>query len=131
MTCALLERMARDLDDRVFKFARRIVEIFQVLYDAGRAGRPIGYQLLRAGTSVAANYEEAAAGQTKPDFIAKLSIARKELYETRFWLRLIVASGQVKADDVATEACEVNELIAIITAIVKKAKASPDRGHTG
>jgi four helix bundle protein len=129
MAYAPPERMARDLDDRVFRFACRIVEIFRVLYDRPGAGRAISHQFLRAGTSVAANYAEAAAGQTKPDFIAKLSIARKELYETRFWLRLIVATGQVEADHLAADSHEVNELISIVTAIIKKAKASPERGQ--
>jgi len=128
ITYAVTLRVARDLDDRVFKFACRVVAIFQILQRRSGAARPIGYQLLRAGTSVAANYEEAAAGQTKPDFIAKLSIARKELYETRFWLRLIVASGQLEAAVVAADTREVNELTAIITAIIKKARGSPNRG---
>jgi len=63
--------MPRDLDGRVFRFACRIVEIFGTLYQQSGAARPIAYQLVKAGTSGGANYGEAAAGQTKPDFIAK------------------------------------------------------------
>ena len=70
--------MPRDLDDRVFRFACRIVDLFELLNAKGGAARVVGYQLLDAGTSVGSNYEEAAAGQTKADFIAKLSISRKE-----------------------------------------------------
>jgi four helix bundle protein len=119
--------MARDLDGRIFRFACRIVEIFGVLHIRGGAARPIADQMLRAGTSVGANYEEAAAGQTKPDFIAKLSIARKELYETRFWLRLVVATELATAIELSADLDEVNQLILILTAIIRKAKSSPRR----
>jgi len=121
--------MPRDLDGRVFRFACRIVEIFGTLYQQSGAARPIAYQLVKAETSAGANYEEAAAGQTKPDFIAKLSIAGKELYETRFWLRLVVATGQAKAIELSRDMDEVNQLIAILTAIIRKAKQSPRRGE--
>jgi hypothetical protein len=70
--------MPRDLDERVFRFACRIVDLFEMLYAKGGAVRAVGYQLLEAGTSVGSNYEEASAGQTKADFIAKLAIFRKE-----------------------------------------------------
>jgi len=121
--------MARDLDGRIFSFACRIVEIFGVLHGRAGAARPIAHQMLRAGTSGGANYEEAAAGQTKPDFIAKLSIARKELYETRFWLRLVVATGHAKSIELSRDLDEVNQLIAILSAIIRKAKESPRRGE--
>ena len=83
--------MARDLDARVFVFSCRVIDLFDALYSQGGAPRALGYQLLNAGTSVGANYEEASAGQTKADFIARLATARKESREALYWLRLIHA----------------------------------------
>jgi four helix bundle protein len=120
--------MPRDLDGRIFRFACRIVEIFGTLHEQSGAARPIAYQLLKAGTSVGANYEEAAAGQSKKDFIAKLSIARKALFETRFWLRLLVATKQLACAELAADLDEVGQLIAIVSAIIRKARSSPNRG---
>lgn len=57
------------------------------------AGYEIGKQLIRSGTSIAANYEEATAGFSKEDFIYKLSISFKESKESRLWLRLLNDSG--------------------------------------
>jgi four helix bundle protein len=76
--------VARDLDHRVFEFACRIVDVFELLNAKGGAARVVGYQLLDAGTSVGSNYEEAGAGQTKADFISKLCISRKESRESLF-----------------------------------------------
>jgi four helix bundle protein len=81
--------MPRDLDARVFRFSCRAVDLFELLYRRGGAARAIGCQFLSAATSVGANYEEAAAGQTKADFIARLAVARKECRESLFWLRLM------------------------------------------
>src|SRR6188472_847264 len=85
--------MPRDLDDRVFQFACRTVDLFTLLDAKGGAARAIGYQLLAAGTSVGSNYEEASAGQTKADFIAKLAVSRKESRESLYWLRLTQQSS--------------------------------------
>src|SRR2546422_6220643 len=83
--------VARDLDHRVFRFACRIVDVFELLNAKGGAARVVGYQLLDAGTSVGSNYEEAGAGQTKADFISTLCISRQEARESLFLLRLLPA----------------------------------------
>ena len=88
----------------------------------------MGEQLLRAGTSVGANYAEAAAGQSKADFIAKLAIARKECRETLYWLRLIEAKSPRQATAAAVDVSECRQLTAILTAIIYKARQSPNRG---
>ena len=119
----------RDLDGRVFRLACRIVDIFNLLHSAGGAARGVAYQVLRAGTSIGANYEEAAAGQTKPDFISKLSVARKETRETLFWLRLIEAKSLLDPKVIAGDISEVRQLAAIFTAIILKARQSPARGE--
>src|SRR5437660_320518 len=98
--------MQRDLDDRVFQFSCRIVDLFKLLHAEGGAAKAIGYQLLNSGTSVGSNYEEASAGQTKPDFIAKLAIARKEARESLFWLRLIAAKQLLNPQIVSADIAE-------------------------
>ncbi len=120
--------MPRDLDDRVFRFACRIVDVFELLNAKGGAARVIGYQLLDAGTSVGSNYEEAAAGQTKADFIAKLCISRKESRESLFWLRLIAAKGLLAQEVIADDISEARQLTAIFTSIIRKARMSTNRG---
>src|SRR5437773_12336963 len=81
----------RDICDRTFKFAVRVVRLCQRLDERPGVARTLGRQLLRAGTAVGANCEEAQAGQSRADFISKLSIALKEARETAFWLRLLTA----------------------------------------
>ncbi len=84
---------------------------------------------MRCGTSIGANAEEAQDGQTKPDYIAKMSVSRKESRETRYWLRLAVRINAVKADEVAWEMQEVGELRAMIVAAIRTAQSNPSRGH--
>ena len=76
-------------------------------------------QLLRSGTSIGANVEEAMAAQTKKEFIAKMSIASKEARETNYWLRLIRDSELVHDHEVEDLLNESIELIKILTSIVK------------
>ncbi len=83
---------------------------------------------MRCGASVGANAEEAQDGQTKPDFIAKMAISRKESRESRYWLRVAVKLGKVKAEEVDWELKEAGELRAMIVAAIKTAQASPSRG---
>src|SRR5438552_2361148 len=75
-------------------------------------------QLLRSGTSIGANVEEATAGQSRGDFLSKMAIASKEARETRYWLLLIKESRIVEVD-VRDELAHVDELIRILTSIVK------------
>jgi len=75
-----------------------------------------------------ANAEEAQDAQTKPDYIAKMSVSRKESRETLFWLRLAVRSEVVAANDVAWELNEAGELRAMIISAIKSAQSSSSRG---
>jgi four helix bundle protein len=83
------------ITDRSFNFAVRIVKLCKFLEKQGKVSRTLANQLLRSGTSIGANVEEAQAGQSKADFIAKMSIARKESRETHYWLRLLKESETV------------------------------------
>lgn len=77
-------------------------------------------QLLRCGTSIGANIEEALAGQSKNDFIAKMTIASKEARETNYWLRLLQAS-ELTNIDVSKELGQSLEMVRLLTAILKTA----------
>ena len=78
-------------------------------------------QILRSGTSIGANTEEASAAQSKKDFINKMSIASKEARETKYWLRLIQESNivDIEVQDILKEN---DEIIKILTSIVKTSK---------
>ena len=81
-------------------------------------------QLLRSGTSIGANINEAQAGQSKADFISKMSIASKEARETKYWIELLIKTDylNIKEDYVKSLLNEIDELIKIITSIVKTSK---------
>src|ERR1051325_889476 len=87
---ALLMTRPYDIQHRSLLFATEVVDFCRPVLPARELLRELAKQLLRSGSSVGANLEEADAGQTKPDFRAKISISRKEARETRYWLRLIV-----------------------------------------
>jgi four helix bundle protein len=117
-------RQDRNLAERALAFAVRTVHLFEYLNERGGAARPIGMQLLRAGTSIGANLEEARGAQSRADFISKQNIALKEAREALYWLRLLAASQIIpthRLDDLASEA---DELVAVLTASVKRARSS-------
>ena len=115
--------MKRDLCERTFRFAVRIVKLCQELDRKPSAGRAIGGQLLRSGTSIGANVEEGQGGQSRADFVSKYSIACKEARETHYWLRLLIAAEIFSSKKLGSLLTECDELIAILTAIIKKTKA--------
>ena len=119
---------AVDINERTFVFACRVLELCVKLQKAGGVARQTALQLQRAGTSIGANLEEAVGGQTKPDFIAKVCIAQKEAREAKYWLRLLDARQLVPGENLKPDIQEADELIAILTAIVKRARESPSRG---
>ncbi len=91
---------------------------------SGRSLLLKGYatQLLRSGTSVGANVEEAGSAESRKDFIHKYSIACKEARESHYWLRLLTASELIPKDRLEPLIAESNELIAILTTIIKKSR---------
>jgi len=107
---------------RTFEFAVRVIRLCQFLEKQGNVSRTLANQLLRSGTSIGANTEEAQAGQSKADFIAKMSIARKESRETLYWLRLLEATQLVEAKMLGEIIKESDELVRILTSIVKAAQ---------
>ena len=99
-----------------FAFALHIMEVYRKL--ARQKEFVISRQLLRAGTSVGANIEEALAAESRKDFVHKMAIASKEARETLYWLRLLQASGWVKLD-LEKSLKLSDELVKLLTAIVK------------
>jgi four helix bundle protein len=85
-------------------------------------------QLFAAGSSVGSNLEEAAAGQTKPDFIAKTFIALKEAREARYWLRVLMACRPAMRHRIGPLLAECEQLVAILTAILRSARGNDNRG---
>lgn len=119
----------RDITERTFEFARRIVELCRILDETPGVSRVLANQLLRSGTSIGANVEEAQAGQSRADFIAKSYVACKEARETHYWLRLLAASEIVAEEQLVGLMDEANQLVAILTAIVKKARLNGRSSH--
>ena len=105
--------------DKSFKFALSVIELYKMLKVEGEF--IISKQLLRPGTSIGANIEEGLHGQSKPDFISKLSISLKEACETLYWLELLKVSELTKID---LSSCinDCNEIISILTKILKTSK---------
>lgn len=104
-----------------FEFAVIIVNLYKSLVEIKKEF-VLSKQLLRSGTSIGANVEEAIGGQSKKDFVAKLSIAYKETRETIYWLKLL---RETKYIDIKTAEEVINycdELARIITAILKSTR---------
>jgi four helix bundle protein len=116
--------LARDVDivQRTFAFAVNIVKLANELTRKSSSARILPGQILRAGTSVGANVEEAQAAGSRADFIHKYSIALKEARETRYWLRLLRASNTVSKEDVDSSGAESDEICRIIAQIVINAR---------
>ena len=122
MNSEIREEKPRDIAVRTFEFARRVVRLCQTVERSG-VNRALVNQLLRAATSVGANVEEAQGGQSRADFISKMSIACKEARESHYWLRLLAAAEIIPESKLTTLIDEPNQLIAILTTIIKKSKA--------
>jgi four helix bundle protein len=113
----------RDIQERSFEFACRIVQLYKHLLTQRGTAKALARQVLRAGTSIGANMEEAHAAQSRADFVAKCSVALKEARETKYWLRLLAASGDLPESRLAGLIDESSEMIAILTTIRRNARA--------
>jgi four helix bundle protein len=116
--------MNQEITERTFEFAVRIVKLCQFLEEKPGVSRVLAQQLLRSGTSIGANVEEARAGQSKADFIHKNAIALKEARETHYWLRLLVATEIIPQHKLNTLLQEADELQRILGAILVSSKTS-------
>ena len=111
-----------ELKHRTKQFALRIIRLCRSL-PGNREGDIFARQLLRAGTSVAANYRAAGRSRSKADFISKISVVLEEADETVFWLELLQESGLVASERLGPLLSEANQLVAIFSASRRTAKA--------
>jgi four helix bundle protein len=113
----------RQLKDRTLQFGLRIMRLVDALPQTS-AGRAIGNQLVRSGTSVGANYRAACRGRSKAEFIAKLGIVVEEADECGYWLELIMKGELLTAEKVQPLYQEAEELTAIFVSSVRSAQAN-------
>src|SRR4051794_29903640 len=116
-----------DIGERTFEFALSIVRLCKECEGRNWSARALARQLLRSATSVGANVEEAQAGQSRADFISKNAITLKEARESRYWLRLLIQSGDTPGDSGSALVQEAGELERILASIIVKAKQNSPR----
>lgn len=111
----------KKIKDRSYEFAIKIIKLVQDL-PKNMAGDVIGRQLVKSGTSIGANIEEASGAFSKDDFIYKMNIALKEARETNYWLRLMRDSRIMTNTESGNILKESEDLRNILSAIVKTSK---------
>jgi four helix bundle protein len=108
--------------ERTKRFALKIIELVESLPKT-RTADIIGRQLLKAGTSVGANYRAACRGKSPADFISKMGIVEEEADGSIYWMELLVESGLVKQNDVSHLIEEANQILAMTVSSIKTAKS--------
>ena len=109
--------------DKSFEFAVKIVDLYKYLSTEFHE-YVLSKQILRSGTSIGANIAEAQRGQSKADFVAKMSIALKEASETHYWLRLLHRTNYITTEQFERMEQDVLELIRMLTAICKSSNST-------
>jgi four helix bundle protein len=106
-----------NIRERTFRFGVRVVKMVNRL-PRTTAGFALGNQVIRSGTGIGANVEEADAAESKEDFVHKVKLALKEAQETRYWLRTIVESEMLVDEETRSLLNESDELVRIIHTII-------------
>lgn len=119
-----------ELKTRTKKFALGVIELTQSL-PQNQTARTIGHQLLRAATSVGANYRSACQGKSMADFIAKLGIVAEEADECQYWMELLVEGRICQSQHVSKLMIEAKAITAIVVASRKTARSSMKRTISG
>ena len=106
--------------DKSFEFAIRVVKLYKYLCDEKKE-YVLSKQLLRCGTSIGANINEAQAGQSKADFIAKMSISSKEARESKYWIDLLIKTDYLDINESHVQFIlkDIEEIIKLLTSIIK------------
>ena len=109
--------------EKSFNFSVRIVKLYKFLYK-NKKEYVLSKQLLRCGTSIGANVNEAQAGQSKADFISKMSIASKEARESKYWVDLLIATNYLNKKDNHTKNLmnDIKEIVKLLTSIIKSSQ---------
>lgn len=109
------------VQEKSFLFAKRIVRMYQHLSDEKKEF-VLSKQVLRSGTSIGANIEEAIGGSSKRDFKAKLNIAYKEARETKYWIRLLRDTDYITKDAAHSILIDCEELLKLLYTIIQSSK---------
>lgn len=110
---------------RTKQFALRIIRVVQALPERNRTADVIGRQLLRAGTSVGANYRAACRAKSRADFISKMGTVEEEADEVLYWMELLIESNLVKKEKLESLMAEGHEIVAIIVSSINTARHGP------
>ncbi|PHN01876.1 four helix bundle protein [Flavilitoribacter nigricans] len=108
--------------EKSFAFAVRIVKLYKYMMEEKREFT-LAKQVLRSGTSVGANIEEAVGGYTKKDFRAKMSIAYKEVRETKYWLRLLKETEYLSPEQFESLHADAEEIARMLFRIIESSKS--------
>jgi len=111
----------RDPKERTKSFALKVIKAVEML-PKEKTADILGNQLLKAGTSVGANYRAACRAKSNADFISKMGIVEEESDETIYWMELLIESGVVRKDDLIPLLDEANQILAITVSSIKTAR---------
>ena len=110
-----------DFKKRTKEYSLRVIRLVETLPE-DRVSRILGDQLLRAGTSVGANYRSSIRAKSRADFISKMNIVEEECDESLYWMELLIAAGKAAPERLTALMQEGNEIVAIVVASIKTAR---------
>ena len=108
----------KDLKERTKIFALEVIKVVEML-PKGKTADILGRQLMKAGTSVGANYRAACRAKSIADFISKMGIVEEEADETIYWMELLIETGLIHADYLIPLLDEANQILAITVSSIK------------
>ena len=111
-----------DFKKRTKEYALRIIRLVESLPE-DRVSRILGDQILRAGTSVRANYRSSIRAKSRADFISKMNVVEEECDESLYWMELLIAAGKVAPRRLDALMQEGNEIVSIVVASIKTARS--------
>jgi len=111
----------KDLKERTKRFALEVIKIVEKL-PKGRTPDILGRQLLKAGTSVGANYRAACRAKSTADFISKMGTVEEEADESMYWMELLIEAGLLRKDDLIYLLDEANQILAITISSINTTK---------
>ena len=115
------------IQQKSYAFALKIIDLYRKLVKENEY--VLSKQILRSGTSIGANIEEAQAGQSRADFVSKISIASKEAREACYWLRLLRDSNTIEKSEVDVLLPEAESIVNILTSIVKSTNQNNSKSN--
>jgi len=111
-----------DFKKRTKEYALRVIRLVESLPEE-RVSRILGDQLLRAGTSVGANYRSSIRAKSRADFISKMNVVEEECDESLYWMELLIAAGKVAPGRLDALMQEGDEIVSIVVASIKTARS--------